>query len=153
VVHETTHQGPQTMGLDSFRMHIPGALAAAHQHKIELTNEQIIAWAKELGADVNAFLIMSNDRRQTPLPDAVRDGTYRCVAAGAALALKAWDLLIYERCYGKADYHKMIVGGHPPARARIEHMLRYATAAGRVGIAGDEQWANRIIDALDDLHM
>jgi hypothetical protein len=153
VVHETTHQGPQTMGLDSYKMHIPGALEAAHRRKIALTKEQTIAWAKELGADVNAFLIMSNDRYQTRLPDAVREGTYRCVTAGVALALKAWDLLIYERCYGKADYHNMIVGGHPPARARIEHMLHYAMLAGRLDVAGDEQWATRVIDALDDLHL
>lgn len=153
VVHETTHQGPQTIGPDAYTMHIPGALDAADRHQIKLTDEQTIAWAKELGADVNAFLIMSIDRQQARLPDEVREGTYRCVTAGAALALKAWDLLIYERCYGNADYHKMVVAGHPPARARIRHMLSYAMAAGRLDLTGDDQWATRIIDALDDLHL
>jgi hypothetical protein len=153
VVHETTHQGPQTMGPDAYQMHIPGAIAASRRHNIQLTPEQAVSWAKELGADVNAYLIMSTDRQQAKLAEPVREGTYRCVTAGAALALKAWDLLIYERCYGNLEYHAMIVGGHPPARARIDHMLRYATAAGRLDIGGDEQWAGRIVDALDDLHL
>lgn len=87
------------------------------------------------------------------MPDVLREGTYRCVTAGAALAIKAWDLLIYERCYGNADYHKMIADGHPPARARIAHIIDYAMAAGRFEIAGDERWASRMLDALDDLHL
>jgi hypothetical protein len=31
VVHETTHQGPQTRGLPSYHMHIPGAIEASGQ--------------------------------------------------------------------------------------------------------------------------
>ena len=134
-------------------MHISSAIGAAHQHNIELSDEQTISWAKELGADVNAFIIMSTDRIHARPPDDVREGTYRCVTAGAALALKAWDLLIYERCYGNPIYHKMILAGHPPARARIEHMLGFAVAAGRLDVTGDKQWAVRILDALDDLHL
>ena len=41
------------------------------------------------------------------------------------MALKAWDLLIFERCYGMPDYHKMIVGEHPPARDRIPDQTNY----------------------------
>ena len=153
VVHETTHLGQQTMGPEAFQMHIPAVIEIAQQDGIKLTKEQTISWARELGADVSAFLIMSIDRQQAALPDAIREATYRCITTGAALALKAWDLLIYERCYGNPDYHKKIVDGHPPARARIAHILDYAIEAGRLKIAGDERWAARMLDALDDLHL
>src|SRR5690348_3904763 len=113
------------MGPDAYKMHIPAALVSAERLGIKLTWERTVAWAKELGADVNAFLIMSNDRRRLPLPDTMREGIYRCVSAGAALALNVWDLLIFERCYGRLEYYNMIIDSHPPARARLEHMLEF----------------------------
>ncbi|MDG4851354.1 MULTISPECIES: hypothetical protein [unclassified Mesorhizobium] len=153
VAHETTHLGKQK-SIDTYRLHIPGALEIARQNNIQLGEYQTIGWAKELDADVDALMIMSTDRLCAHLDEAMREGTYRCVTAGAALALKAWDLLMLERCYGKPQYQKMTADGHPPARARIAHVLRSArTLSDLHAVAGDDLWAIRIIDALEDLHL
>jgi hypothetical protein len=57
VIHETSHQGPQAaLGMSSYAPHIGSAHAGAALYGITLDDRQALAWAKELSADVNAFL-------------------------------------------------------------------------------------------------
>jgi hypothetical protein len=154
VIHETSHQGPQAaLGISSYAPHAGSAYAGAALYGITLDKNQALAWAKELSADVNAFLIIATDSRKAGLPDEVKASWHRALIAGISLALKAWDLMLEEFCYGNAYLSRSLLRTHPPARWRIEHLGRSSQMAQQLGMmSGDRIWADRVMDALDDLH-
>jgi hypothetical protein len=154
VVHETSHQGPQAaLGDSHIMLQIGAAHSGAALYGITLSPNQAISWAKELAADSNAFLIMVADSRSSGLRDEIKDSWYRALIAGVALALKAWDLMLDEFCYGNAHLSRGLLRTHPPARWRIECLERNSQVARRFGlISGDRTWADRVMDALDDLY-
>lgn len=153
VVHETSHQGPQTLGTEFVSTSIPAALRGAAQIGVTLKQEQALAWAKELAADLNAFCIMVTDAQQSGLREERENDWYRAFIMGIALVLKAWDLIIEEKCYGEPQYHRRLLRTHPPARWRINHIAGNAEQLQRLGMFnGNTGWADRVLDALDDLH-
>jgi hypothetical protein len=154
VIHETSHQGPQAaLGVSSFAPHVRSAHAGAALYGITLDERQALSWAKELSADVNAFLIIVTDSLNAGLRDEMKASWYRTLIAGISLALKTWDLMLNEFCYGNASIFRSLLGTHPPARYRIEYLGRSSQAAQRLGVmSGDRTWADRVMDALDDLH-
>jgi hypothetical protein len=86
VIHETSHQGPQgAMGVSSYAPHIGSAYAGAALYGIMLDERQALAWAKELSADVNAFLIIVTDSLKAGLRDEVNTSWYRALIAGISL--------------------------------------------------------------------
>jgi hypothetical protein len=152
VAHEASHQGPQSIGPTSYEMHVPGAISIGHQYRVILNQDQALAWAKELGADISAFSVMATDAFQPRSHPALAENVYRSVTAGVALALKAWDLAIEERCYGNSNLYKNVVAAHPPARARVDYLVNYARVAKTLGI-GDDVWAVRVLDVLGKLYL
>ena len=153
VIHETSHQGPQAaLGAAHYGPLVATAQAGAAKRGITLGTGQADAWARELHADLNAVLIMRTDAFQLVKPQiAVPYG--RALLAGVALALGVWDLIMREYCYGDALLTTQLVRTHPPASFRIE-LLRtnMAIAAELQAFAGDTLWAERLLDALSDLH-
>jgi hypothetical protein len=154
VIHETSHQGPQgARGVSSYAPDVGSAYAGAASYGITLEENQALAWAKELSADVNAFLIIVTDSLKAGLREEVKSSWYRALIAGISLALKAWDLMLDEFCYGNAYLSRSLLRTHPPARWRIEHLGRISQVAQRLGMMpGDRLWADRVMDAIDDLH-
>lgn len=153
VVHETSHQGPQTLGTTYFSQYVPTAVAGARQLGLMLKQEHALAWAKELSADLNAFLIMAADTIRAGLREEIKNTWYRAFIAGIALVLKAWDLIINEKCYGEQQYHRRLLRTHPPARFRVNFITSKAEMAQSLTvIPGDTTWANRVLNVLDDLH-
>jgi hypothetical protein len=154
IVHETSHQGPQSaLGASSFIPQVAPALAGAALYGLTLDSNQALCWAKELWADVNACLIIVADSLRSGLRDEARPQWYQALIAGVGLALKAWDLMLDEFCYGNAYLSRSLLRTHPPARWRIEYLTRSSQVWQRLGvISGDRLWADRIMDALGDLH-
>lgn len=116
VVHETSHQGPQTMGPDFFIPALPGAFAGAAREGISLDRAQAEIWAREMSADGNAMLIMATDALKNELTGGVKQTWYRSFIGGIALALKAWELMITEISGGNRLIHRKMLQTHPPAR-------------------------------------
>lgn len=153
VVHETSHQGPQRMGADYIAPMVPTALAGAETMGLALSEAQAFAWAKELSADLNAFLIMAADARSAGIKDEFRDDWYRAFIAGVGLVFKCWDLIIEEKCYGEHLYGRKLLKTHPPARWRLTQITRKAESAQNLTVIdGDLKWAERLIGAIDELH-
>jgi hypothetical protein len=154
VIHETSHQGPPAaLGTSSYAPYIGPAYAGASLYGISLSEQEALAWAKELSADVNAFIIVVTDSLKAGLREEVKVAWYRALVAGISLALKAWDLMLDEFCYGNAYLSRSLLRTHPPARWRIELLARSSQVAQRLGVmSGDRIWADRVMDALDDLH-
>jgi Zn-dependent protease with chaperone function len=139
--------------MSSYVPHVGPAVAGAALYGITLDEQQALSWAKELAADVNAFLIIVTDSLKAGLRDEVKESWYRALIAGISLALKAWDLMLEESCYGNAYLSRGLLRTHPPARWRIEYLGRSSQAAQTLGVmSGDRLWADRVMDALDDLH-
>src|SRR5262249_38297598 len=119
VIHETSHQGPQRRGASSYASHLPAACAAAGLFGVELDEVQALAWAKELAADLNAFTIISTDCLKYGPPAEFRERWARALVAGIALALKIWDLILREFCYGDKNIIRMLLRTHPPTDFRV----------------------------------
>ena len=154
VIHETSHQGVQrALGMEYLLQYLPSVSAGAAQLGVTLTEQDQLAWAKELAADLNAFAIMATDARQSNIrQDAVNDW-YRAFLVGLILVLKSWDLIIEERCYGDPRIYRRLLRTHPPARWRLDHIISCAETMLRLDIIlGDNSWANRVLAALEDLH-
>ena len=87
------------------------------------------------------------------IKDKFKDDWYRAFIAGVALVFKSWDLIIEEKCYGEHLYGRRLLKTHPPARWRLTQITRRAESAQHLTmIAGDSKWAERLIEAIDDLH-
>lgn len=153
VVHETSHQGPQRWDVLSYAHYLGAARHAAALLHVTLKDRQAEAWAKELHADQNAFLIMATDIMQSGLRDDRRAHSDRALVAGIALALRSFDLMQRESCYGDPTVYRMLSNTHPPTSFRLIFLSRASQAAQRMRlIEGDRLWADRIVAALDDLH-
>jgi hypothetical protein len=153
IVHETSHQGPQTMGPDFFIPLLPAAFAGAAREGISLDRAQAGIWAQEMAADTNAMLIMATDAVKNGLAGDLRQAWYRSFIAGITLALKAWELIIAEISSQNRLIHRKLLQTHPPARWRIVHLTDLSANAQHLGIIeGDNSWTERILTALENLH-
>jgi hypothetical protein len=155
VVHETSHQGPQqSLGGDYLAQYLPSVLSDAELVGVTLRPEDVVAWAKEFASDLNAFNIMATAALRAGVREAERaESWYRAFLVGLVLVFKAWDLIIEEKCFGDARYSRRLLRTHPPARLRLDHVLRSALVMQQLGfVAGDATWASRVLDALEDLH-
>ena len=115
VIHETSHQGPQAaLGIASYAPYLRSAHAGASLYGITLEDYHALAWAKELSADVNAFMIMVTDSQKAGLREEVNISWYRALIAGVSLAFKAWDLMLDEFCFGNAYLSRSLLKTHPP---------------------------------------
>lgn len=153
VIHETSHQGPQeALGPALWGMHIPFAKASAKEIGIELSEKQAISWAKELYADLNAFLIIST-AAYSQIEEKFRDHWSSALFSGVALALGVWDLILRECCYGNALLARRLIETHPPAHLRFKMFVKSALRGRDLGAYGGESvWAERILTAIEDLH-
>jgi hypothetical protein len=151
VCHETSHQGPQSIGPSYYNRYLPGVLDAALRSGISLGDRDADAWAKEFAADANAFAIMAVQGRRV-YRDQLAQWSWMLIS-GVALALKAWDLVIQELCFGNETLYRNLLRTHPPSEQRLAHILLSAKVSVELGqLQGDIGWAQRVLHAVDDLH-
>lgn len=153
LVHETSHQGPQASNAYDPSRYVPAALHGAARMNLELKPKQALAWAKELSADLNAYLIMHTDQLARIDPQH-QIAWSRTLAMGVVFAVKAWDLILQEYTFANAALSRRLVRTHPPAWWRIEHIAgriqQFQQMHPRDG--GDVEWAIRLVGTLGQLY-